>query len=126
MMEVERMDVLPYKAIGNHLRTARKQLKLTQTEVAQRSFVSANYYGRIERGIARPSIDTLIVICGSLHLQMQEVFKGVDLLKEDWMNHKLGKGDFMRFCETMNETCGTRKKLVMMTIWRLIEDLDDK
>jgi transcriptional regulator with XRE-family HTH domain len=44
--------------LGNAARQARKALKLTQENMAERLDVSVEFYGRIERGVAWPSLET--------------------------------------------------------------------
>jgi transcriptional regulator with XRE-family HTH domain len=46
--------------LGNSARQARKALQLTQERVAEQLNVSAEFYSRIERGLAHPSIDTFV------------------------------------------------------------------
>ncbi len=46
--------------LGNSARQARKALQLTQERVAEQLEVSTEFYSRIERGLAHPSIDTFI------------------------------------------------------------------
>ena len=48
--------------IGENIRLARINLKLTQNDVAKKADVSVNYYARIERGEVNPSVDTLKAI----------------------------------------------------------------
>lgn len=46
--------------LGNSAREARRALALTQERVAEQLNVSAEFYSRIERGLAHPSIDTFV------------------------------------------------------------------
>lgn len=46
--------------LGNAARQARTALGLTQERVAEQLDVSAEFYSRIERGVAHPSIDTFV------------------------------------------------------------------
>lgn len=39
-----------YKVIGRHIQEARKRMKLTQREIAEKLNMSDTYYGKIERG----------------------------------------------------------------------------
>lgn len=120
------MCTTPYRAIGNHLRTARNQLDLTQGQVAERAHISQNYYGEIERGDATPSIDVLILICDALHLPVPEAFRGVVIPKEGGVNHLLTDEEFLAFFATMNETVSVEKKAIMIGVCRLIASLDDR
>lgn len=54
------------ESIGAAAREARQALKLTQEDAAERIGVSAEFYARIERGNALPSVPTLVRICSAL------------------------------------------------------------
>lgn len=45
--------------IGQAVRQARKNLELSQAEVAERLEKSPEFYGRLERGATMPSVETL-------------------------------------------------------------------
>ena len=120
------MSMTPYKTIGNHLHIARKQLHLTQAQVAERANLSLNHYSDIERGEAKPSIDSLILICDAMHLPVPEVFKGVVVPMKEGENHLLTDEEFLAFFATMNETVSIQKKTVMIGVCRLIASMDDR
>lgn len=54
------------KTIGTSARIARKALRLSQEDAAERINVSVEFYGRIERGASLPSILTFVRIAGAL------------------------------------------------------------
>ena len=60
------MDKALAESIGRAARKARRSLKLTQEDTAERIGVSAEFYARIERGHALPSVPTLVRICAAL------------------------------------------------------------
>lgn len=60
------MDKELAESIGAAAREARLGLKLTQEDAAERITVSAEFYARIERGNALPSVPTLARICSAL------------------------------------------------------------
>jgi transcriptional regulator with XRE-family HTH domain len=60
------MDKELAESIGTGARSARTSLKLTQEDAAERIGVSAEFYARIERGNALPSVPTLARISTSL------------------------------------------------------------
>lgn len=45
--------------VGKKLKKGREKLNLTQEEVAEKAGIHANYYARIERGEATPSMKRL-------------------------------------------------------------------
>ncbi|MCG8421897.1 MAG: helix-turn-helix domain-containing protein [Proteobacteria bacterium] len=54
------------QSIGQAARQARKSLELTQEDAAERIGVSAEFYARIERGHALPSVPTFARIVAAL------------------------------------------------------------
>lgn len=64
---------LPHR-IGAALRAARKLLELSQEDAAERLGISAEFYGRIERGNASPSIETFARMVPGLGLDCGAIF----------------------------------------------------
>ena len=60
------MDKELAESIGAAAREARKSLELTQEDAAERIGVSAEFYARIERGNALPSVPTFARIAAAL------------------------------------------------------------
>jgi transcriptional regulator with XRE-family HTH domain len=54
------MDKELAQTIGNAAREARRSLQLTQEDAAERIGVSVEFYSRIERGAALPSLTTFV------------------------------------------------------------------
>jgi transcriptional regulator with XRE-family HTH domain len=61
------------RSIGRAARQARRVRKLTQEDVAERVGVSTQFYGRIERGYALPSVTTLRRMLEVLDLRADEL-----------------------------------------------------
>lgn len=61
----------------------RRELKLTQEQVARRVGVHANYIGYLERGLRRPGDKTLIALCRALELDKAGVFATLNPLFRD-------------------------------------------
>lgn len=55
---------------ATNFKKARKNLDLTQEQVANKVGITPNSYARIERGDAKPSYDTLKAICRVLKLEL--------------------------------------------------------
>lgn len=55
------------KQMGLRIKTRRKELKLTQNDVAERIGVSNNHISALERGIVVPSLEVLSDICDVLN-----------------------------------------------------------
>ena len=60
--------------LGRLLRQRRRQLDITQQEVAKKVGVRANYVGYLERGMRRPSTSVLVKLAKVLDLDRQELF----------------------------------------------------
>ena len=54
--------------MGDRIREARKQQKLTQEQLAERLDVSVEFVGQIERGIKLPSITVLVRLIEALNV----------------------------------------------------------
>ncbi|MDO8657579.1 MAG: helix-turn-helix transcriptional regulator [Candidatus Levybacteria bacterium] len=61
--------------VGKNLKKARKNLKLTQLQVADKVGISSNYYSMIERGeINNPGSQVMSKIAKALRLEPSDVF----------------------------------------------------
>lgn len=54
---------MDYVRLGKLARARRKELKLTQENVAEKMNISVGFYGHIERGTRVLSIETLYRLC---------------------------------------------------------------
>jgi len=61
-------------SLGLILRRRRRQLELTQQQVARRVGVRANYVGYLERNMRRPSTAVLVKLAKVLDLDREELF----------------------------------------------------
>lgn len=59
--------------IGKNLKKARKQLGLTQLQVAEKAGISVNYYARIERDEVNPSLELFEEVCKALKVKSSEI-----------------------------------------------------
>lgn len=57
------MNKIDYVKMGQRVRTTRKELEMTQMELAEQVGVSASFLGHIERGSRVASIETLVSLC---------------------------------------------------------------
>ena len=57
---------MAYTEIGKNIRAARKQLDMSQEELAEKSGLSAKFIGNIERGEKAVSLDSFICIANAL------------------------------------------------------------
>ena len=52
-----------YSLMGAKLRKARKRMRMTQEQAAEKVDMSASMIGHIERGSRIPSVDTIVRLC---------------------------------------------------------------
>lgn len=62
-----------YKHLGKNIKKRRKELNLTQQELADRLGLSLNFIGKIEVAFSKPSLDTLIDIVEKLETTVSEL-----------------------------------------------------
>lgn len=72
-----------YEQISKLFKKRRLELKMMQTEVAEKADISNNFYSNIERGNTKPSVDTLIRICKALQLSIDEIIFEGQIPKND-------------------------------------------
>ncbi|MEM9068325.1 MAG: helix-turn-helix transcriptional regulator [Myxococcota bacterium] len=54
------------KSLPGRMKAARTRTGMTQRELAERARVSAEFVSRVERGVAVPSLETLLRLCDAL------------------------------------------------------------
>lgn len=57
-----------HAAMGQRIKAKRKELHLTQEQLAEYADISASFLGHIERGTRIASIETLYAICKALNV----------------------------------------------------------
>jgi transcriptional regulator with XRE-family HTH domain len=62
--------------VGRNIRAARKATGLSQFQLAERSGLSADFIGKVERGTTSPSLESLKAIADALHLPLRDLFEG--------------------------------------------------
>ena len=62
-----------YVELGKNIKKRRKELKLTQEELAQKMNMSLNFIGKIEVAFSKPSLDTLIIIADALETTVSKL-----------------------------------------------------
>lgn len=64
-----------YRKLGENIRKARKQQKISQEELAFRVSSARNYIGCIERAEKAPSLAIIFEIAKALNLKIEDLFK---------------------------------------------------
>ena len=62
-----------YKNFGKNTKNRRKNLSLTQQDLADRLDMSLNFVGKIEVAFSKPSLDTLIEIAKALDTTVSDL-----------------------------------------------------
>lgn len=62
-----------YAAMGARIRRRRREIGLTQEQLAEAAEVSPSFLGHIERGTRTASIDTLVRLCLALNMSADAV-----------------------------------------------------
>ena len=57
---------MDYRSLGMRIRKQRKNLHLTQEELAERAGISLSFLGHIERGTRKASLETLVSLANAL------------------------------------------------------------
>ena len=73
----------PYQMTGKRIRFFREQDGLTQAELAEKTGLSDNYIGLIERGIKHSTLETLNRIAEVLEVPLREFFQPMTNRPED-------------------------------------------
>ncbi|MFT4105531.1 MAG: helix-turn-helix transcriptional regulator [Lacrimispora sp.] len=77
------MNKINYEEIGNRIRTIREAQGLTQEEASERCDITTPFYGNIERGDRKMSVETLVKISKGLGVSADELLFGDVLQKLD-------------------------------------------
>jgi transcriptional regulator with XRE-family HTH domain len=64
------------RVVGRNIRMARKAQGLSQLLLAERSELSADFIGKVERGTTSPSIESLKAIATAMDLSLGDLFAG--------------------------------------------------
>lgn len=63
--------------IGVRIKISREQAGLTQEQLAERIGRSTQFVSTIERGVAGPSVETIISICDALDTTSEWIIRGI-------------------------------------------------
>ena len=81
--------------IGKNIRKYRLEKKLRQEDLAEKTELSPNYIGMVERGEKIPSLETFIAILNALDISADMVLADVVntgyIIKNSMLNEKLSK-----------------------------------
>lgn len=78
-----RMMIVSYRTIGQNIRAARKEIGLTQEQMAECLRMSQLHFGRLERGERPASLEQLALIAKTLHVPLASLLNGC-VVEEDF------------------------------------------
>lgn len=95
------MKKVDYAEIGARIRDVRIMQRLTQEEAAERCDITSSYYGNIERGDKKMSVETLIKISKGLGISADGLLFADSEVRRDMISKTLeeiqGKVDEKQF-----------------------------
>ena len=62
-----------YKSLGETIRAARKQAKMSQEKLAEKADLNRNYIGEIERAEKKITLETLWKIAKALKVRLRDI-----------------------------------------------------
>lgn len=68
--------------IGERIRRVRKEINLSQEQLAERSGLHTNYVGQVERGEKNLTLETLEKVVGGLGISLEELFRYIGPMKQ--------------------------------------------
>ena len=89
---------LNYIIIGDRLKEARMNKKLTQEDLAEKLGVSVPYVSRIERGSTAINLKRLAEICNILDVSEGEILSGASTESSSYLNTAFS--DLLKNCPT--------------------------
>lgn len=116
------MDI-DYKAIGRNIKRVRTRREITQGQVAEALGFSENYYGRVERGEEKPSLERLFELCYLFSTPIEEFFEGsYDMSK---FAEPPAATDYVAQLSEILKGHSDKHKAVMVEACRMIAKLDE-
>ena len=111
------LNELKYEEIGKRIREARKALKLTQEAASERCDITSSYYGNLERGDKKMSVETLARISQGLHVSVDYLLFGGSLEQKD---------DLMLVLEELRRNADDRQYEKFLAIMKAVSTVIDK
>lgn len=82
--------------VGERLRAARLDLGISQMELANLAGMNVANYGKIERGIGNPTLDTIVRIAGVMELDPAVLVTGLGLAELPPIKSSYTVAEFLR------------------------------
>lgn len=80
---------IDYQALGKRISNLRRQKKLTQEELAEKTDLSTNYISHIENSRSIPSLETLMKLCAAMDVTPNELLLGTSQNRTDYLQNEV-------------------------------------
>lgn len=100
-------STIDYKLIGTRIKTRRKELNITQEQLANNLNMTAFYISKIENGKATATLDTLSLIAYHLQLDLAYLIAGTSTLEKK------------HYIDELNDICSKATKRQLNLIIKL-------
>lgn len=84
------------RIVGERLRAARQQLGVSQMDLAYLAGMNVANYGKIERGIGNPTLDSLVRLAGVMGLDPGSLVTGLGLADVPPVKSSYTVAEFLR------------------------------
>lgn len=109
--------------IGKRVLFARKELGLTQNEMAAKAQIARTYIGHVENGDQNPSFDFLIKLSTTFDISIDWLFFGIGMMKivpkDHYLNHMNSQS--LAFL-TKLQTFSPEKQSELLNVFNIIMD----
>lgn len=82
-------SIIDYKLIGSRIVNKRKELALTQEQVATQAQITSFYLSKIENGKSTPTLETLAVLAKVLHTDLNYIISGSSKIEKNYVDRRL-------------------------------------
>ena len=107
---------IDYTAMGERIRRARENERLTQERLAEICLLSAAHMGHIERGTRTPSLEAVFRISKSLHVSMDYLLTDSLTPDDDLISH---------INALLRSNCKLKPKTIVSTIRAIADKIDE-
>ena len=81
--------IVDYTTIGARIKATRREKKITQEKIAEYLDISVSYTSRLERGVEKVNLETLIKIAALLEVPPSFFLDGVGKIEKDYLHNDL-------------------------------------
>ena len=105
--------MVDYNALGNRIKKYRKEVKMTQANLAEKLDVSVSYISQIERGIAKISLPRLGEISECTKTPIQYFLADINIIDETYLKSE--------FTEKFYSMTPTQRKLTLEVMESIVK-----